>query len=437
MKPVFQIGVVSFVVGMLACAGLFMFARTQGLDVGRITGDAKGYVILADHIKEFGVFSFSISAPFTPESFRVPGYPLFLAGLSALVGSWMWVLFLQAALMSVIPILVYILFRHHHERAAFWGAIVMVVEPVRLFLSSTFLSDAFFTLLFLVSLILIDRSVRLASWRYVFGAGIVLGVSMIVRPIALFLLFIYLAYLVWQMPHTRRLVLHVVLFGVGVLVVAGPWMLRNHTLFGTWSLSSVGAANLMLYNAPEFIQYAPTERNRMLLAGFRAEQSALHRDQALSLARSGVFTSQFREIIRGQELTYFIFHIAKTAPFFVSDGLRDTIRLFGVDIGPMPNISSALLVGNFGLLWSYLAGGGLPITLLVVGSGFWVLVCFLATWSIIQMLRRHEYSLAAFIAVPILYFALLTGPVSNARYRLPVEGLLLVAAAMVLKKEKA
>jgi hypothetical protein len=40
-----------------------------------------------------------------------------------------------------------------------------------------------------------------------------------------------------------------------------------------------------------------------------------------------------------------------------------------------------------------------------------------------------------FLSAVVLYFAFLTGPVSNARYRLPVESLMLTFAMMALVKK--
>ena len=213
-----------------------------------------------------------------------------------------------------------------------------------------------------------------------------------------------------------------------VLVVIGPWMLRNHAYFNSYGLSSVGSANLMLYNAPEFLKYRPSEEKQAILDMFRAEQDALPREDALSLGRASVFTSTFREIIRGEELSYVVFHIVKTVPFFLTDGLRDTIRLVGIEVGTVPNISTALLKGDIGTVFGYMKSGGLSVGLLLIGTGFWIVMCILAGLTIVKLLFARSYALALTISGLILYFAILTGPVSNARYRLPVEGFLIVMA---------
>jgi len=417
---------VSLAAGLFAACVLYGVARTNGLNLALLTGDAKGYAILAQNILDHGVFSVARESPYYPESFRSPGYPAFLAALFAIFHSWTAVMFAQALLVSVMPVLLYLLLRPYHERAAFWGSILFAIEPIHLYLSSTLLSDALFAVLLLASLLCLEWA-RGGSWRYGLVGGLVLGAAILVRPIAMFLPLLYVLYIVLPRP-TKAQLLAVAALVAGVMVVVLPWSVRNWQHFHSVSTSSVGAYNLMLYNAPEYLKYRPSLEGQRIYDTFLVEQSALPREDALSLARSSIFTATFRDIIRGHELDYAFFHLFKTIPFFVSDGLRDTVRLFGVDIGAMPNITTALLHGQLGTLVAYAASGGVALWLLVVGSGFWVAVLLGWLVSCFILLRQRNWQALFFVCVLVLYFAALTGPVSNARYRLPVEGFLLVGA---------
>ncbi len=423
---------VSLAAGLIVAMALYSAASAQGLDPALLTGDSRGYVQLAENLLQGRGFTVATTAPFYPESFRTPGYPFFLAALYNVVGSWGAVLFVQAVLLSILPVLLYMLFRRYHERAAFWGSLIFAVEPIRLFYGASLLSDELFACVLLVSLIALQRK----GWRSVLAAGVLLGVSMWIRPISLFLPLVYAAWLLCTLRPYKQALLQGLALCVAAYLVVLPWSLRNHARFGSYNISSVGAANLMLYNAPEYLKFAPNPEGNALLAQFKTAQDTLPRQEALSLVRSGVFTHDFLMIIRGHEVGYTFFHLFKTIPFFVTDGLRDTIRLFGVDIGTMPNISNALLHGQFGTLISYLRSGGVAVALFVLGVGFWSTVTLLWLWSVYWALRGRIDRVWLLFAAVILYFALLTGPVSNARYRLPVEGLLLVAALSVVFREK-
>lgn len=421
------IWLVSLAVGLVAAGVLYGFARAHGLYLPLLTGDAKGYALLADNLLEHGVFSVASQPPYYPESFRSPGYPVFLAVLFSAFHNWTAVLFAQVALLSVMPVLLYLLLRPYHERAAFWGSILFALEPVHLYLSSTLLSDALFATLFLASLLCLERASS-GSWRYGVAGGLVLGAAILVRPIAMFLPLLYIVYVLLPRPRKAQWLAATAIVA-GVILVVLPWSLRNWAHFHSLNISSVGAYNLALYNAPEYLKYHSNTKGQQIYDAFLREQNALPRDEALSLSRTGVFSSTFREIIHGHELDYAFFHIFKTIPFFVSDGLRDTVRLFGVDIGGMPNITTALLHGQLGTLAAYALHGGVALWLLVLGSGFWIVVLCGWLMSCVVLLRQRNWQALFFVCVLVLYFAALTGPVSNARYRLPAEGFLLVGAA--------
>lgn len=428
---------VSLVSGLLAFTVLVLATWHQGLNPISLTGDARGYIALAQNLIDHQVFSFSTHPPYAPESFRAPGYSFFLAILYGLTGNWLTVLFLQVMIVSIAPVLLYLLFKPYHERAAFWGSLIFAVEPVHLFLSASLLSDALYVCLFLLSLVLLEQGARLKRRNYFIFSGLVLGTSILVRPIAIFLPALYAGYLLLSGRFSKQSIVGAMMLSVACFIVIFPWMLRNHANFGSWNISSVGSANLMIYNAPAFLQYSPNARGQEVLRQFQLEQDALPRSDALSLARGGVFTSTFFDVIREHEISYGFFHVIKTIPFFVTDGLRDTVRLFNVDIGVMPNISTALLHGDIETIFRYLRTGDLAITLLILGSSFWIIVTLLFGYTVVDALRSRSYKLAFLLVVPVFYFAILTGPVSNARYRLPVEGLLIVAAiSAVLRKHR-
>lgn len=425
------IALVSVGVTLVGCVALVTVAHVRGLDPMFLTGDARGYVELAENIREHGVFSVSSSQPFEPESFRAPGYPAFLAVLFSLFGASLTALLVHAFIVSVAPIFLYLLIRPLHERVAFWASIVFIFDPIRLFLASSFLSDALFTALLLATLA-ITLSVREGN---VLGqaliTGLLLGVCILVRPIAIFLPLLVVLFFLVELKFSRHGFIAGFLVGVSALIVIAPWMYRNHTLFGSWNIASVGVANLMLYNAPEFLEWQDDEKGRATLVAFQREQETLPRHEALSLARSDVFEDMFLSIIEDRKLEYAFFHIVKTIPFFLTDGLRDIVRLLKVDIGSMPNLTTALMRGDISSVISYVWAGNLAVILLIVGSAFWAVCFLLFVAESIRALFVRDIQII-FFSMFVLYFAFLTGPVSNARYREPIAGLIFALAISIV-----
>jgi len=419
------IALVSLCAGIAMLALIYAGAKAAGVEPVSVTGDSRGYILLAQNLLQHGVFSLSHHAPFVPESFRAPGYPFFLAALLVVVQSTTAALVIQTILLAVAPVLLYILIRPLGERGAFWSAIVFALEPVRLFYSASLLSDTLFMCALLLSLIVLLKAVERSSWQLYALCGALCGAGVLMRPIAILLPVIYALYALYSI-RSHRSVVAVLL--AAALLVALPWSLRNHALFGSWNISSVGTANLVLYNAPEFVAFTDDAHGREILAEFKAKQAALPPEEQLSLARSGLFVSTFFAVINGHELSYALFHIYKTIPFFLTDGLRDILRLFNVDIGGLPNLSSALARGNLRVITDYILRGGVGIMLFGVGVLFWTCASVLSAWHLWRAVRGRAPRVWILFAAVVLYFALLTGPVSNARYRLPVEGLLIAAA---------
>jgi hypothetical protein len=424
--------------GLLFALGMLVAARMHGLNVVELTGDSRGYMELAENLltqHSLGLFE---NNHFYFESFRSPGYPAFLSFLFFFLHDWNAVLLVHVLLTSIAPVLLYLLCRPYHERAAWWGSIIFALEPTRLFLTASLLSDALFTCLFLGSLILLERGRRESAPLSFLLCGVLLGVSILVRPIAQFLPLLYAGYIVLTgMPRDRAIKGALVLTVTSFLIVF-PWMLRNHRLFHSWSISSVGAANLILYNAPAYLTDHPNPEGKAVLASFQAEQKTLSREEGLSLKRSGVFTSTFRETIRGHEISYVLFHVVKVIPFFVTDGLREIVRMCGVNFGTPPNISSLIFAGNVHAIVNYLRAGGLAIALLILGSGFFLWAFLSFVYSALRILQGKVLTRTAlFLVMVVAYFAFLTGPVSNARYRNPVTGIIIVLALCVYMDRKA
>lgn len=427
-RKVILITAIAVVLQGMTLALMAYAGHVHSLNIPRLTGDANGYAHLAENLLRNHAFSIVDNPPFTHQSFRTPGYPVFLAALLAIFQSWWAVLIVQALMLCAVPPLLYLYLRRWHEPSAFIAACIFAIEPIRLYLSATLLTDALFAGLFLLTLLVLERT--RTEYRMAFVLGFVCGIATLIRPISQFLPLVYIAYLALSSAYVWRIRFAAIgLMCISFALVVLPWSYRNFVYFGAWELSAVSSANLAFYNAPEFLKFRPDIEKQRAFDAFLKEQVNMPSEDAYSLAREGRFREVFRSTIQGHEFEYAFFHVLKTIPFFVTDGLRDTLRLFRIDTGQSPNITGAIMDGNSALIMEYVRQGGLPIVLLFVGSLFWTAVTLLFGIEVLSSLWRREWIPIVFVTILVGYFAILTGPVSNARYRLPVEGLLLYGAA--------
>lgn len=434
MKPWVKIFLLSLVVQAVAFFVIISIARQQRVDFVVLTGDAGAYRALAENIFNHRVFSLSSASPFFPESFRSPGYPVFLTFLYAIFRNWFMVIFAQGLLGSFLPVLLYMLGKRIHERAAFSAAVVFVFEPMRLFLTNNLLGDVLFTTILMFSFLVFLGSE--SSGRRYFFSGILLGIAALMRPIAGNLPFIFIPFLWVFVPsvnYQRRLIL-VFTFLAGFLLVVFPWSLRNKVIFDSWQLSSVASSNLAHYNVPEFLKYKNPSFRSEALEELKKLDEGLDPLEAHSLKWVGAMNKFSMKYISNDPFGYVWFHLLKVVPFFVTDGLRDIARSLNLLDDLPPNLSSLIAKGDVAVIRDFVKEGGLAFFLFILGFIFWAAVSFLAFALIIAEFfkKRGADPFIIFLTLIIFYFALLTGPVSNARYRFPVSGILIFFATMFL-----
>ena len=150
------------------------------------TFNSKGYVTLASNMLNLGVFSSETIAPFTPNLFRTPIYPLMLAAVFATLGTEIAVIMLQLIIGSTTALLVFLLARELRLSpiAGLVAACLIAVDPVSILLSNRLLTETLFTQVLIASLCLLARYRNKKQLRWLIASAIVLALAALTRPIA-------------------------------------------------------------------------------------------------------------------------------------------------------------------------------------------------------------------------------------------------------------
>lgn len=173
-----------------------------------------------------------------PETLRTPGYPLLLVlfGAQALP-----VLIFQHLLNVALALAIYLFVasRTASRVAALAGALYFAVDPPTVHYANKLLTETLF------AVVLYGLCVAALQRRSVIALGLLTGVLVLIRPIALFL-FIPLAILlaIW---HTKRG--HLAAFVVAALVLPLGWAGRNKIETGVFTVSPIGSFNLLEHRA--------------------------------------------------------------------------------------------------------------------------------------------------------------------------------------------
>jgi 4-amino-4-deoxy-L-arabinose transferase-like glycosyltransferase len=220
-------------------------------------GDGKAYTQLAVNLLERGTFSLDEAPPFQPTYIRLPGYPIFLAGIYYFFGSGnnLAVAVVQGVLDTATCVLASIIALNweqddRRKRKAAWLAFVLTALcPFTAVYGSMILTESLAT--FLLSTTILSATFALktenrrAAGLWLVLTGVVSGLAVLVRPDSgLFALGVGVSLVVGilfffgraEVSSTLRRLKTAILFGgiftIVFLLSLIPWTIRNERVFG-------------------------------------------------------------------------------------------------------------------------------------------------------------------------------------------------------------
>ena len=216
-------------------------------------GDAPGYFQLAVNLYRYGVFSQSAAAPFHPEVFRTPGYPLFLALIFLFTGpSSLAIGFAQSLLHAVTGLVIFRLGEKvfNSMRSGVAGCLLWAIAPLPAVFAGIVMSEILFTAFFIILLLVLTED------RLVYSAlgGVLLGAAVLIRPVGIFIWPSLIPALCIGVGW-RRAIAKGVLFSAMAAAVIVPWLYRNEFIFGRPTLATVQGENLLYYNAAGYLTW--------------------------------------------------------------------------------------------------------------------------------------------------------------------------------------
>lgn len=213
-------------------------------DPGRLVpGDGVGYLALARNLVAHGVFSAG-AGPFPAETFRTPGYPLFLAPFAALFASPALPVAIAQSLIGAATAAY--LWRFLNERwgarAAAAGALILAWDLVTLFHTPLVAGETLFVLLVTAAAARAWEQLERPAPRGAAICGALWAASAFVRPISFYLP----VFLVWIWRSDKK---SLACFLLAAYLVPAAWILRNGRETGVAAFTTVGGVALIRYTA--------------------------------------------------------------------------------------------------------------------------------------------------------------------------------------------
>jgi len=450
LRRALAVVVIAAVLVQLAYLGLAIHAtgRVDGFALRSV--DGREFMRLARGLAWHGRFSQDEAPPFWPDTWRVPGYPLLLAGGARLFGDGTLGPIVVQQVLAVISVglLMVIASRWASPRVAGAVGVLWLLDPYRGYYSLWILSGTWFVLLLLLAVWVWQRwwmGRRGGGLAFVLGA--LVGLLVLTRPIGVVLVPLALLGVAAARGGGKRRAARLAACLVGVSIMLGPWVVRNKLVGGRFALSHQGGTVLAYFKAVEVVLWA--ERR----TGHRHDDEVVHAvwerfDQRLRTRwsiRHGPLTPQARQDIAWPQIAWG--RVRALNPLLLDreimglglDVLAEhpeaavscwawrcvSILTFPLSLAVAPpETTSALPFANI-----------LPdvsVSMRRVFAGLlaapFVVLTVVAFWRAVGLLRARRFVLVATCALPLLAFLVATSPQLDPRFRVPMVPFLLLLA---------
>ncbi len=207
--------------------------------IGWGSGDSHGYHLYALNFLENRIMEKNGH----PSSLRTPAFPFFLACIYKIAGINVRLAVFVNILVAMGSALIFYWIgkRFLSERFLPLLAVLLMIEPVSLGLAFKLFHETFFVfLLALTFLFLLWGSEKEKDLLNIFLCGLLLGISILCRPVAQFLVVLIPLWILYQSGIRYQSFKKIATFVVGTLIVLMPWVVRNAKTFGIPMISSAG-----------------------------------------------------------------------------------------------------------------------------------------------------------------------------------------------------
>jgi 4-amino-4-deoxy-L-arabinose transferase-like glycosyltransferase len=404
--------------------------------------DSRMYVSLSQGLLTNGTLAYR-GTPQIPSADRTPGYPAFVAAvLWAFGGSLFAVVLIQILVDSFSCVLVNKLGEMLWEGNGFLSGLLACFNLGMITYSHFILNDSLFLFVFLVFLIGLVRYLGKPSWILSALLGLALGAATMIRPVVTYLPLILMPFLAGALMikhHDRFLQAagKTLTVGIAFAICLAPWMARNDSHYGRWSLTAQSGEHLLQYIVPFTWQYSKgvpfIEGMKQTSDAFKEKAAKANLDpKKASPFEVSDFQVEMAMDYLGEEPKT---AIAKAWFFGMAKNLFAPAI---IDFSYLLNIERPHFFYTEGRTtleraWNFVTGMKGWFAWAVVGSMvLLVLSRTVQVWSLIHVFRRKPWE-GFFLFLIVGYFLMVSGPVGYAKYRLPFEPILIVFLAVGLR----
>lgn len=432
----YKVEIAIFLLAVLVRLAYFFvrLSANSGDMIATIHG-ADGYFELSQNLLLGNGFSTRVTPPFEPYSYGVPGLPYFLYFCLLLTGSYAATSMIQLLLSSVIPFLGMYLARvllphsFEYKHVPLAVGVLTALSPFTFLQATFFSSEALFTAMFLIFLILFIKFMGMPSFRLIALSGMFLGFATLVKPNVQYLPVLVIGFTLWRFRGAwqKELLLKLGCFLFAFLLVLSPWLYRNYKTFHMKGLSSQSPMILYTWLLPSVL----TIEHHSNIVEEQAKLLPIPDDP--TYGKSGKFA--MAEIMR-HPIALLNLSLLSAFTFFTHDGMLTLLTYAGVV--PSAHIYSPGLLLFFHsptqfamVMWGYLHTN---LALVLVVRVFWMGMTLCFGLGLYRLFLRRLFSVPVVFAVSMVFYFMLTtmivGLATTSRFRMPVEPIIFTVACV-------
>jgi len=372
----------------------------------------------------------------------MPAYPLLLATVQAIFGDTpRAVAIIQAVIDSATCALIGQLGTLVSPRVGRIAGILAAISITLVVYSSQVLTDTLFLFFFTLMLWTGARFLLAPTTARAFQAGLAGGLALATRPAIAVLLVaatvvVCVATLVQRRTAAQAMAASIV-FAIAAAAPISPVLLRNHFLYDSWNLTTQTGEHLAFWIVPLVSEQAAgtpyqatRERIELLYQQRLAERSL--RDETNPFRTAAVKVEVAKEQLALLPLSAYVrawiggMAINLGAPAVLSDPRVRSL--------PKPSFYSTSGTNLWDKARAYTVDSpGVYRLVLLVGLGAMLPFLVLEASGFVVLARRRPWP-ALFTGGIVAYFLLVNGPVASAKYRMPIEPVLIILCAIALDR---
>ena len=371
---------------------------------------------------------------------RMPGYPIFLSTIYNVFGeNNVAVVVVQAIIDSLTCVVIGLIAELIVPRGFLVAGMISACNLGMVILSGMILTDTLFLFLFSLFILLAFYYVKNLGIFNLFMAFFVLSLSVLIRPVSYYLIFLLLllliGFFVWKRMSLKQIVGSLLLVTIPIAMVLTPVHYRNYTEYSSLALTSQGGGHVLGWVVPATYQYSGqgTYQEGQKLSKY-AFDKAMYKDSYQISDKNPFDKSNYKMRVAKDilmELGVINMLHAWTAATVINLSTPSIAYMPVVRSMDHPSFYSTIGDGAINKLFNYVKNTDnlLYLLLITIGTVTSLVFLYLSLFGFYIILKttctnKNNLEILLFSVVIIAYFIIITGPIVGVKYRLPIEPLM-------------